>query len=66
MNELTDAEVLRLRALLVAAREELDALKVDLVRERSINQALRAGHPSARIDDCPPHGIKRPKLTVVR
>jgi hypothetical protein len=44
----------------------MDELYDALSQIRAFNQALTAGHPSVRRDDCPPHGIKRPKLTVVR
>jgi hypothetical protein len=42
---------------------ELDALK----RERLVERALRAGHPSTRLTDaCDPFGIERPLKLVKR
>jgi hypothetical protein len=44
---------------------ELDALK----RERSVERALRAGHPSTRrdlVDACDPFGMERPLKLVKR
>ena len=51
----------RIEALL----DELHDVKVAAVRERSVERALRAGHPSTRRDDCPVHVIKRPDLRLV-
>jgi hypothetical protein len=47
-----------------ALLEQLHDVGVELADARSTLQAYQQ-HPSTR-DICPPHGIRRPKLTVVR
>jgi hypothetical protein len=63
MSELDGVDADRLRTLLDEARQQIDALRVELADARSTLQAYQQ-HPST--DWCPPRGIERPKLTVVR
>jgi hypothetical protein len=62
--EFTQAEAQRLATALDEARQTIDVLRVELADARSTLQAYQQ-HPSTG-DICPPHGIERPKLTVVR
>ena len=61
--EFTQEEARRLATALDEARQEIDVLRIELADVRSTLQAYQQ-HPST--DWCPPRGIERPKLTVVR
>jgi hypothetical protein len=52
-------------AALTADYERVCAELEQLKRERSVERALRADHPSTRRDDCPPHGLRRPDLRLI-
>jgi hypothetical protein len=52
-----------LEARIEGLLDELHDLKVAACRQAAIDDA-RARHPSN--DDCPPHGIQRPRLSLVK
>jgi hypothetical protein len=55
-----------LEARIEALLDELHDLNVAACDRASVAQAeARAAHPATR-DDCPPHGIARPLLTLVK